>query len=406
MGEAFLDNAESDNALKISIPISELFCSPTQIVDAISSDMKDIDKLCITPVFLSESEKDDEYYERIRFEKFFCENYDKLADYKDKVYLQVRTASGMKKNKLIWEYEYVSLERLKEISDKIEMFTDDIKKSSLSPFEKTMALYFISTHFIESTDDLGGPISSSAMHILSEDKDNYKIVCAGYTDLFSRMAHECGIHTKEMGIELVDVNNNRFGGHSAVVVDLDDEKYGLHGSFICDIRAESDNMFSRRKKESNMRSDDSLDFFCLTYSDFNTYIHALYSSKYPEYSINNNKIIREEKTYLSDDRIDIMTISDAFKKVDEFRYGCESDKITDGRNLTLAFLLTIRGRLDELKELYGQCLVFEMYNHLKSKSSFDTSDELSQKMVSELMRFSKKETGTTKSTDSNSNNRK
>ena len=163
MGEAFLDNDESDNALKISIPISELFCSPTQIVDAISSDMKDIDKLCITPVFLSESEKDDEYYERIRFEKFFCENYDKLADYKDKVYLQVRTASGMKKNKLIWEYEYVSLERLKEISDKIEMFTDNIKKSSLSPFEKTMALYFISTHFIESTDDLGGPISSSAI---------------------------------------------------------------------------------------------------------------------------------------------------------------------------------------------------------------------------------------------------
>ena len=146
MGEAFLDNAESDNALKISIPISELFCSPTQIVDAISSDMKDIDKLCITPVFLSESEKDDEYYERIRFEKLFCENYDKLADYKDKVYLQVRTASGMKKNKLIWEYEYVSLERLKEISDKIEMFTDDIKKSSLSPFEKTMALYFYTFH--------------------------------------------------------------------------------------------------------------------------------------------------------------------------------------------------------------------------------------------------------------------
>lgn len=382
MGEAFLDNTESENVLKISIPINELFCSPTQVINAISSDMKDIDKLCITPAFLSESEKDDEYYERIRFEKFFCEDYDKLADYKDKVYLQVRTASRMKKNKLIWEYEYVSLERLKEINDKIEMFTDNIKKSSLSPFEKTMALYFISTHFIESTDDLVGPkIVSSVMHILSEDKDNYKIVCAGYTDLFSRMAYECGIHTKEMGIKLVDVDNNCFGGHSAVVVDLDDDKYGIHGSFICDIRAESDYMFSRRNKESNIMPDDTLNLFCLTYSDFNTYIHSLYSSKYPEYSINNNKIIGEEKTYLSDERIDIMTISDAFKRVDEFRYGCESDKITDERNLSLALLLTVRGDLDKLKELYGQCQVFEMYNHLKS--SIDIADELSQMMVSE-----------------------
>lgn len=50
MGEAFLDNTERENTLKISIPINELFCGPTQIVNAISSDMKDIDKLCITPV--------------------------------------------------------------------------------------------------------------------------------------------------------------------------------------------------------------------------------------------------------------------------------------------------------------------------------------------------------------------
>lgn len=107
----------------------------------------------------------------------------------------------------------------------------------------------------------------------------------------------------------------------------------------------------------------------------------MYSSKYPEYSINNNKIIGEEKTYLSDERIDIMTISDAFKRVDEFRYGCESGKITDERNLSLALLLTVRGDLDKLKELYGQCQVFEMYNHLKS--SIDTADELSQMMVSE-----------------------
>lgn len=366
MGEAFLDNAESDNALKISIPISELFCSPTQIVDAISSDMKDIDKLCITPVFLSESEKDDEYYERIRFEKFFCENYDKLADYKDKVYLQVRTASGMKKNKLIWEYEYVSLERLKEISDKIEMFTDDIKKSSLSPFEKTMALYFISTHFIESTDDLGGPISSSAMHILSEDKDNYKIVCAGYTDLFCRMAYECGIHTKEMQMDWDDST----AGHSVAIVDLDDEKYGIHGSFICDVRTESDFREEYRQQDYN-----GFNYFCLPFEDFNAMSifnpNRSNMSRECWYAINNFAAFGGEG--ISNERIKIDDIFVALNHLYKFIFE------NDGKSSILKEhdfdgirdLNTIRDRIDEINE----ALYFQSFEN--------TADELSQMMVSE-----------------------
>lgn len=84
--------------------------------------------------------------------------------------------------------------------------------------------------------------------------------------------------------------------------------------------------------------------------------------------VNNKGITFEENKHISNERIDIMTISDAFKRVDEFRYGCESGKITDERNLSLALLLTVRGDLDKLKELYGQCQVFEMYNQINQSS--------------------------------------
>ena len=369
MGEAFLDNAESDNALKISIPISELFCSPTQIVDAISSDMKDIDKLCITPVFLSESEKDDEYYERIRFEKFFCENYDKLADYKDKVYLQVRTASGMKKNKLIWEYEYVSLERLKEISDKIEMFTADIKNSSLSPFEKTMALYMIATHFIDSYkgDRKDSKIiDSSVMHILSDDEDGYKIQCAGYTDLFCRMAYECGIHTKEMQMDWDDST----AGHSVAIVDLDDEKYGIHGSFICDVRTESDFREEYRQQDYN-----GFNYFCLPFEDFNAMSifnpNRSNMSRECWYAINNFAAFGGEG--ISNERIKIDDIFVALNHLYKFIFE------NDGKSSILKEhdfdgirdLNTIRDRIDEINE----ALYFQSFEN--------TADELSQMMVSE-----------------------
>lgn len=384
MGEAFLDNVESDNVLKISIPISELFNKPNDVIDKICLQAKETSKkVCIIPTF-SVSEKEDEFYERIRFEEAFCDIYEKI-EHPEKVFLEVRKGGSVsKKGAFNWAYEAVPLMVVKEAHDKIKLFTDDIKNSSLSPFEKTIALYMIATHFIKSYKGTSADINnndSSVMHILSDDANGYKIQCAGYTDLFCRMAYECGIHTKEMAIGFIyDYDERQLGGHSVAVVDLDDVKYGIHGSFICDVRAESDDIYTRRKNESSL-PDDTLNWFCLPFSDFNAYVAGLYGSKYPVYGINNKGITFEENKHISNERIDIMTISDAFKRVDEFRYGCESGKITDERNLSLALLLTVRGDLDKLKELYGQCQVFEMYNHLKS--SIDTADELSQMMVSE-----------------------
>ena len=377
MGESFLDNAESDNILKIPILISELFNYPDDVIDKICLQAKQTSKkVCIIP-FFSESEKEDEFYERIRFEKFFYENYDKLAEYKDKVYLEVRKNGYISYSAFDyfglfvthipvyfdWQYEYISLQRLKEINDKIEMFTEDIKNSELSQFERTMAIYFICTQFIESYKGNSADvdtIDSSVMHILSHDDDGYKIQCAGYTDLFCRMAYECGIHTKEMAvgvgtseIDYSDVpitNSDKFSAsHSVAVVDLDDEKYGIHGSFICDVRTESD---KARNNHNN-----PLSIFCLPFPDYNIYL-SLSLKNIPNkqlddstnfYAINNKIIKGAEQKYLSDERIDISTIFVALQTVDEFIYGAISDTIVANEKETLLSVLRVRSFIDKNK---------------------------------------------------------
>ncbi len=360
MGEAFLDNVESDNVLKISIPISELFNKPNDVIDKICLQAKETSKkVCIIPTF-SVSEKEDEFYERIRFEKFFHENYDKLAEYKDKVYLQFIAASVSKTRKFGWGiipessewiYEYASLKRIKEVNDKIEIFTEDIKKSNLSPFEKTMAVYFISTKFIKSTkttQSIANPFSS-VMHILSDDEDSYKIICTGYTDLFSRMAYECDIHTQEMGITHIDNNNISSDSHSVAVVDLDDEKYRIHGRFICDVRADSDVVFgSGNDNISNNVNSGFLTAFCLPFSDYDNLSEMLFKSV-SFYYINNIRIEEKGDNYFSNERIDLLNIYDALKKVDEFVYGTMSDAIDARERKTLADTLYIRNLIDKNK---------------------------------------------------------
>jgi len=61
----------------------KLLCNPDGVIDEIGSLAKDTDKLCIIPLLC----QNDKFYERISYEKFLCENYDKLVEYKDKIYL-------------------------------------------------------------------------------------------------------------------------------------------------------------------------------------------------------------------------------------------------------------------------------------------------------------------------------
>lgn len=350
MGEAFLDNDESDNGLKIPflISISELFNYPDYVIDEICLLAKDTDKLCIIPIF-SMSEKEDKVYERISYEKFFCENYDKLVEYKDKIYLRTINSSEIHRVFGVrWNYAYVSLERIKKVNDKIEMFTADIKNSSLSPFEKVMAIYMVATQFIESYKGNSVDVydsDSSVMHILSDDEDGYKIQCAGYTDLFCRMAYECGICTQEMAMVYDDVTV----AHSVAIVDLDDEKYGIHGSFICDVRGESD-FQEYHQQMINVDNYNGFNYFCLPFRDFDAMSKVLTNvSKTCRYAINNIEITGEEDKYISNERINISNIFIALNHLYQFIFENDGKRsILKEHDFDGILLLnTVRDRIDE-----------------------------------------------------------
>ena len=312
--------------------------------------MESNDKVCLKPSFLSKSEKEDEFYERIKFEKAFCDIYEKI-EHPEEVFIEVRQAGGVTVDgKFVWIYEDVPLAMVKEVHDKIKLFTADIKNSSLSPFEKTMALYMIATHFIDSDkgdgkDADGKIIDSSVMHILSDDDDGYKIQCAGYTDLFCRMAYECGIHTKEMQMDCDDSTE----AHSVAIVDLDDEKYGIHGSFICDVREESD-FQEVHQQRVNVDNYNGFNYFCLPFRDFDAMSKVFTNvSKTRRYAINNIEITGEEDKYISNER---MKSSDIFIALNHlYKFIFENDgkrpflKEDDFNGIFV--LDTIRGRIDE-----------------------------------------------------------
>jgi len=334
----------------IEIPSNMLEKEATLVGMIFLSRMESNDKVCLKPSFLSKSEKEDEFYERIKFEKAFCDIYEKI-EHPEEVFIEVRQAGGVTVDgKFVWIYEDVPLAMVKEVHDKIKLFTADIKNSSLSPFEKTMALYMIATHFIDSDkgdgkDADGKIIDSSVMHILSDDDDGYKIQCAGYTDLFCRMAYECGIHTKEMQMDCDDSTE----AHSVAIVDLDDEKYGIHGSFICDVREESD-FQEVHQQRVNVDNYNGFNYFCLPFRDFDAMSKVFTNvSKTRRYAINNIEITGEEDKYISNER---MKSSDIFIALNHlYKFIFENDgkrpflKEDDFNGIFV--LDTIRGRIDE-----------------------------------------------------------
>ena len=334
----------------IEIPSNMLEKEATLVGMIFLSRMESNDKVCLKPSFLSKSEKEDEFYERIKFEKAFCDIYEKI-EHPEEVFIEVRQAGGVTVDgKFVWIYEDVPLAMVKEVHDKIKLFTADIKNSSLSPFEKTMALYMIATHFIDSDkgdgkDADGKIIDSSVMHILSDDDDGYKIQCAGYTDLFCRMAYECGIHTKEMQMDCDDSTE----AHSVAIVDLDDEKYGIHGSFICDVREESD-FQEVHQQRVNVDNYNGFNYFCLPFRDFDAMSKVFTNvSKTRRYAINNIEITDEEDKYISNER---MKSSDIFIALNHlYKFIFENDgkrpflKEDDFNGIFV--LDTIRGRIDE-----------------------------------------------------------
>ena len=309
------------------------------------------------------------YYDRLMFEKTFYDNYDKI-EYPEKLSLEIRKASAYSKSRQVshFEYDYFPLNECVEMNKKIKLFTRDIKESELSPFEKSMALYVLATHFIDSYKSNGDQVAadkdsqSSCIYVLRDDETGYNIQCAGYTDLFCRMAAECGISTKTMQIDVAGGN-----GHEVAVVDIDDTKYGIYGSFICDVRNGSDfreiidamaHSRNNKRKAEGIRtypyySYIDLTNFCLSCSDYDTYFRentGLQASSI-KYEIDTNFVDGDMSNIISDERISVYNMAQALGQVYGFidESNGRDDGVEDVTDFSIHLLETVRKTIDEGK---------------------------------------------------------
>lgn len=317
----------------------------------------------------SNLQKESGYYDRLMFEKTFYDNYDKI-EYPEKLFLEIRKASAYSKSRQVshFEYDYFPLNECVEMNEKIKLFTKDIKESELSPFEKSMALYVLATHFIDSYKRSAGPVvadtdtQSSCIYVLRDDETGYNIQCAGYTDLFCRMAAECGISTKTMQI---DVEGS--SGHEVAVVDIDDTKYGIYGSFICDVRNGSDfreiidamaHSRNNKREAEGIRtypyySYIDLTNFCFSFSDYDTYFreNTGHQASSIKYEIDTNLIEGDMSNIISDERIGVSNMAQALGQV--YGFIDESNGRDDGveyvTDFSIHLLENSRKTIDEGK---------------------------------------------------------
>lgn len=136
-------------------------------------------------------------------------------------------------------YEYPKDEFVKE-EEKLNNFVKNIKNSSLSPFEKFIAVYNIVKNikpYRENEEDKNQ--ARYLRYILNNDY----IVCVGYAKLLVELLDKVGINATRYSVN-VDVSYDdgftveervvELLGHARVIVNMDDDKYNIHGLYLSD----------------------------------------------------------------------------------------------------------------------------------------------------------------------------
>lgn len=273
--------------------------------------------------------------------------------------------------------DFMKLTEAKKVDDKIDMFVRDIKEDkSLSTFDKLMAIQLICTSFINSdaTGEVKGqvlqfdyekgiPNFGTALKILSDSENSYRIKCSGYVDLFARMAYKLGIKASPLL-----VYNQELGIlHAVAQVDVDDDRYGVHGTYICDLRNDSDFREWYEDKKRRKIEEEGIDmpfwsiasirYFCVDKNDFEKASGLAKSSLPTKYYTG----CLEDKREISRGRIDANTYKTSLLRVYEHIYSWVGGK----REVTSRIV-------DDVKEAVE--LIRVTRNYIDKQTFDDTSD--------------------------------
>ena len=142
---------------------------------------------------------------------------------------------------------YYEIDDILEKDRILQLHADSVKKvksktgkiKELSPFEKFIAAYLMTTRFLkytkedESTEnDFSNYHISRSVYEFVNSKDP-RIVCVGYSNLLIEYLDRMGLKGMAEKISLSNTKDFR-SGHAVVVVHIDDPKYGIKGTFISD----------------------------------------------------------------------------------------------------------------------------------------------------------------------------
>ncbi|MBQ2873500.1 MAG: hypothetical protein IJE89_05835 [Bacilli bacterium] len=183
-------------------------------------------------------------------------------------------------------YRYTKEKYLEE-EKVLEELIFPIRNSSLSPYEKYLAVYNIVKQYNVYNED---PINSSESRYLRYILKGDYIVCVGFSHLLETLLDKVSIPCMTLSAvvkEYYDTEDGVFyicGGHQRNVVKIDDDKYNIHGIYVVDSTWDNDieldlynhaNMtFDRTKELENLEVLKKEDFL-LDFHDFDEYNHKI-----------------------------------------------------------------------------------------------------------------------------------
>ncbi len=126
---------------------------------------------------------------------------------------------------------FSSLNSLLSIDDmlakeqKLDDLIKNIKDSSMSPYEKFIAIYYFVIHFKQYKEESIASLESRSIYAIL---DNDYIVCTGFVVLLIELLKKVGINAKQIGVVMHNLP------HARCLVKLEDDKYNINGFFFCD----------------------------------------------------------------------------------------------------------------------------------------------------------------------------
>lgn len=149
----------------------------------------------------------------------------------------------------------VSLNRFLEVEKLLDLMVKDIKESTLSPYEKYLAVFKIVKEFkMYRSEGTENQYNTSASCDLYEILFNDYIVCLGFSELMIALLKRVGIYATYFHVEILkeserltkedyatltraeqSIKKGTKGYHSRIIFRLVDSKYDIDGIFISDV---------------------------------------------------------------------------------------------------------------------------------------------------------------------------